>query len=368
MRKILLSVLFLLPKIAFADFDLNKIHLPPGFKIAVYADQVPKAREMTLGKNNVVYVGTLEGKVYALMPNPQGDTAKAVAIIDGLKHPHGVAYFHGDLYVSDVNKILRYPEIQGHDRVPEPIIIMDQLPSENWHGLRPINFSPDGWLYAGIGMPCNTCDYRKTNPMLGTLVRMRLDGRDFQIFARGIRNSVGFDWDPKTHVLWFTDNGQDYLGDNLPPDEINRAPQANMDFGFPYVYGNNMPAPGYDHAPMNTQNFTPPVYNLPAHVAPLGLRFYTGSQFPVKYQQQMFIAEHGSWNRSTKIGYQVVLANVEADKISHVEPFAYGWLQGKTVYGRPVDLLTMTDGSLLVSDDYAGKIYRISYSPPAMVK
>ncbi len=343
--------------------EIPGIKVPSGFDISVYAEPVPDARFMTLGDQNIVYVGTTENKVYALVPGPNGGQAKATLIADHLDSPNGVAYYHGDLYVAETGRILRFPNITSQlNKPPKPIVVYDQLPNKKWHGYRVIRFSADGWLYVSIGMPCNICNYRSSNPLFGTIIRMRPDGSQMAIYAKGIRNSMGFDWQPGTHALWFTDNGQDYMGDELPPDEINYAPKAGMDFGFPYVYGNNIPIPGQEQADINRSNFTEPVFNLPAHVAPLGLEFYTGSSFPPEYRQQMFIAEHGSWNRSKKIGYQVVFAKMQDNKIIEVIPFASGWLQGQTPTGRPVDLLTMPDGSLLVSDDFGGKVYRIKFN------
>ena len=348
-----------------ADVNISQFKLPPGFEISIYADQVPGARQMALGDQKIVYVGTKEQQVYALIPNHDGTHAeKVINIVNNLNTPNGVAYWKGDLYVAEINRVLRYPDITHHLSNPQSEVINHQLPEKAHHGLRVIHFSPDDWLYIAIGMPCNTCDYRNENPLFGTISRMKPDGSNLQIFAKGIRNSVGFDWQPQTQALWFTDNGQDWLGDHLPPDEINIAPKPGMDFGFPYVYGNNTPAPGYTQKPLPLTNFTPSVFNLPAHVAPLGLTFYTGKMFPAKYQQQIFIAEHGSWNSSVIVGYQVISVFIKDNKVIDSKPFLTGWLNGQNVTGRPVDILNMPDGSLLVSDDYAGKIYRISYNTP----
>lgn len=354
----------LLPPLVFADDSpINHIQLPLGFRISIYA-HVPDARHMALGDNGIVFVGTQQDKVYALIPNTNKATAQPIIIAQKLYKPNGVAYYKGDLYVAEVTRILKYPNvIKNLHHLPTPITINNTMPNQLAHPYRVIRFSPDGWLYAAIGMPCNTCDYRKKNPMFGTIIRMRPDGSQLHIFAKGIRNSMGFDWHPDTQVLWFTDNGQDYMGDQLPPDEIDSAPKIDMDFGFPFVYGNNIPAPHYENISMATNHFTPPVAYLPAHIAPLGVEFYTGKTFPKKYQRQLFIAEHGSWNRSSKIGYQVVVAFIHNNKVTAVNPFATGWLNpsNEAVYGRPVDVLTMPDGALLVSDDQTGVVYRITY-------
>lgn len=341
---------------------LNQIKLPPGFHISIYASNIPGARQITLGKDGIVYVGTRgEGKVYALVPNKNMTTAdKVITIAKGLNEPNGVAFYDGDLYVGEIQRILRYSNITNHLKHPsQPEIIYNKLPSKRWHGYRYIKFGPDNWLYIGIGMPCNTCDYRKTNPIFGTIIRMRPDGKDMQIVANGIRNTVGFAWNPVTKVLWFTDNGQDWMGDNLPPDEINRALYKGMDFGFPFFYGDNIPSPNYKKDNISSKDMTSPAWELPAHVAALGMTFYTGKQFPKQYYHQLFVTEHGSWNRSQKIGYQIVMITIKNGNAIAEKRFASGWLKGEKTWGRPVDVLVMPDGALLVSDDYAGVVYRI---------
>ncbi len=344
------------------SLPLNLIKLPKGFHISIYAENIPGARQMTVAPNGVVFVGTRgQGKVYALLPN-KGETqaAKSMVIASGLNEPNGVAFYKNNLYVSEIHQVIRYDGIlKSLSNPPKPTVINTSFPNRKWHGYKYIKFGPDGYLYIGVGMPCNTCDYRKTQPMFGTIMRMLPDGKDLSIYAKGIRNTVGFAWNPATKVLWFTDNGQDLMGDGLPPDEINRAPKAGMDFGFPFVYGNNVPSPGYGNHP--NKGFTPAAAELPAHVAPLGMTFYNGTEFPKAYRGQMFVAEHGSWNRSSKIGYQMVVVQVKNGIVEHVKPFAYGWLQGQTAWGRPVDVITMPDGALLISDDQAGVIYRVSY-------
>ena len=270
-----------------------------------------------------------------------------------------MAFYKNDLYVAEMKQISRYENIlQNLSNPPKPKMLNDTFPSRKRHGYKYIKLGPDGYLYFGVGMPCNSCNYRNTQPMFGTLMRMLPDGSDLTIYAKGIRNTVGFDWHPKTKVLWFTNNGQDFMGDNTPPDEIYRAPKKGLDFGFPFVYGNNIPVPQYEKP--GALEFTPPAAELQAHVAPLGMTFYTHKSFPEKYHNQMFIAEHGSWNRSAKVGYQVVLATVNDGKVKSVKPFATGWLQGQTAWGRPVDVITMPDGALLISDDQVGVVYRVN--------
>jgi glucose/arabinose dehydrogenase len=233
---------------------------------------------------------------------------------------------------------------------------MADLPSAKHHGWRYISFSPEGKLYVSIGAPCNVCE----RSGFAVIERMNPDGSEREIYASGVRNSVGHAWHPETGDLWFTDNGRDMLGDDLPPDELNHATKAGMHFGFPYCHGSKVLDPEYGSRQSCTE-FTPPAQNLGPHVASLGLRFYTAREFPAEYHGHIFIAEHGSWNRSERIGYRVSLVRLESGQAVAYEVFAEGWLQGETVLGRPVDLLVMGDGSLLVSDDHAELLYRIYY-------
>jgi glucose/arabinose dehydrogenase len=343
---------------------LNLIKLPPGFEISIYAGDVPNARSMTLGSNGTLFVGTMrEGKVYAIVDKNNDKRAEEIiTIAQGLDMPNGVAFHDGALYVAEVSRIIKYENIENQlKQPPKPVVVYDKFPSDHAHGWKFIRFGPDGKLYVPVGMPCNIC--AKENPIYGTITRMNPDGSDFEIFANGIRNTVGFDWQPSTNVLWFTDNGRDMLGDDLPPDELNRAAQEGMNFGFPYCYGKGTPDPEFK-GKRNCSQFTPSAFDFEAHVAALGMRFYTGSMFPSEYKNQVFIAEHGSWNRTVPIGYRVVLVRVEANRAVKQEVFAEGWLQQGKPWGRPVDVQVMPDGALLVSDDYSGTIYRISYASP----
>lgn len=340
--------------------QLDKIKLPPGFHIALYASNVPGARSLVLSPKGTLFVGTRgQGKVYALPPAPDGKhAARVVTIANGLEMPNGVALHNGALYVAEVSRILRFDHLEQHlDHPPKPVVVYDKLPTETHHGWKFIRIGPDGMLYVPVGAPCNVCE--RPDPY-ASILRMKLDGSGMQVYARGIRNTVGFDWNPGTGVLWFTDNGRDNLGDNKPPDELNRAPRAGMNFGFPYCHGGDIPDPdlGSKHP---CSGFTPPVAKLGPHVAALGMRFYTGKMFPAHYRGQIFIAEHGSWNRTTPIGYRVMLVRHQGARVVSREEFASGWLQGNKAWGRPVDVLVMPDGALLVSDDFAGVIYRISY-------
>lgn len=317
---------------------------------------------MTLSPSGTIFVGTRdEGNVYALPDtNKDGKPDKVVTIARGLNMPNGVAFRDGSLYVAEIHRVLKFENIEtdlAHHK--SPVVVNDSFPDESAHGWKYIAFGPDGLLYIPVGVPCNICLSR--DPKFGTMMRMQKDGSKLEIFSSGLRNSVGFDWHPETKELWFTDNGRDYLGDNLPPDELNRAEKAGMNFGFPYRYGNNVPDPEYGkRAPANMQ-FTQPAQNLGPHVAALGMLFYTGKMFPAQYKNQILIAEHGSWNRSHKIGYRIMLVNLKGNQPTSYTVFAEGWKQGEDVWGRPVALLQMPDGSVLVSDDHSGTIYRITY-------
>jgi glucose/arabinose dehydrogenase len=282
-----------------------------------------------------------------------------LTLASGLALPVGVAFHGGALYVSAVDRVLRFDDVESHlNDPPKPVVVTDRLPKDRHHGWKFIAFGPDGKLYVPVGAPCNICE---PNPdRYANIMRMNADGSELETFARGVRNTVGFDWDPRTRELWFTDNGRDWLGDDSPPDELNHAPKAGMHFGFPYCHGGTISDPEFGRR-RPCGDFTPPAQNLGPHVAALGMRFYTGTQFPAPYHHQIFIAEHGSWNRSTKIGYRVSLVRLENGKAISYELFATGWLHGTDVWGRPADVLVMPDGSLLVSDDLAGAIYRITY-------
>jgi len=343
-----------------ADLQLEQIRLPPGFSIELLA-RVQNAREMALGDNHVLFVGSMSaGVVHALKLDERYRARKLHIVARGLEKPVGVAYRNGSLYVSAVDRILRFDDIVAHlDDPPKPVVVRKDFPSEAAHGWKFIAFGPDGWLYVPVGAPCNIC--RPDPDRYAVIMRMKPDGSQLETFARGIRNTVGFDWHPATHELWFTDNGRDWLGDDLPPDELNRAPKAGLHFGYPYCHGGTIRDPefGDRHA---CSEFTAPVRNLGPHVAALGMRFYTGTQFPAKYRGAIFIAEHGSWNRSQKIGYRVSVVKLDGDKAISYTSFASGWLQGEQAWGRPADVLVLPDGSLLISDDDAGAIYRIRHS------
>ncbi|KAF0220161.1 MAG: glucose/sorbosone dehydrogenase-like [Geobacteraceae bacterium] len=343
------------------DLPLSDIRLPPGFSLALYAGNVPGARSMALGKDGTLFVGTRsEGKVYALVDRNRDNRAdEVITIAGGLNMPNGVAFRDGSLFVAEVNRILRFDKIESRlNNPPKPVVVNDTFPRKSHHGWKFIRFGPDGRLYVPVGAPCNVCEER--DPRFASIMRMNPDGTGLEIFAEGVRNTVGFDWHPGTRELWFTDNGRDWMGDDTPPDELNRAPRPGLHFGFPYRHGKNIPDPAYGKK-RKPEGFVAPEMELGPHVASLGMRFYTGSMFPPEYRSRIFIAEHGSWNRSESIGYRITTVRVVENKAMDYEVFAEGWLQEGWAWGRPVDVQVMPDGALLVSDDKAGAIYRISY-------
>lgn len=358
---LLVFFLFSSPAGCQAKSNLKSIRVPPGFSIQMYAAKVPGARSMTLGDRGTVFVGSRkQGNVYALVDRDGDHKAEEVIVVaKGLNNPNGVAFRNGALYVAEISRILRFDGIESRLSDPgPPVVVNDDFPKDTHHGWKFIAFGPDGMLYVPVGAPCNVCD--REDPRYASIMRMQPDGSGLETFARGVRNTVGFDWDPDTKELWFTDNGRDWLGDDLPPDELNHAPVKGLHFGFPYWHGKDIPDPEFGDG-REAGEFVPPAQELGPHVASLGMRFYTGAMFPERYRKQIFIAEHGSWNRSTRIGYRVSVVRLEDGRGKGYEVFAEGWLSAGEVRGRPVDVLVMPDGSLLVSDDKAGAVYRIIY-------
>lgn len=342
---------------------LGKIKLPQGFKIDIYADQIENARSLAISPAGIIYVGTREkGDVYAVQDTDGDNKAdKKWVIATGLKSPNGVAFRDGDLYVAEISRIIKFPKIESNlDSPPKPEVINDQYPGETHHGWKYIAFGPDGMLYVPVGAPCNICE--SEDPVFASITRIKPDGSGREIFANGVRNSVGFTWHPETKELWFTDNGRDMMGDDIPSCELNIAPKAGLHFGYPYCHEGSVKDPEFGDK-HGCSDFEAPADKLGAHVAPLGLKFYTGKMFPGSYLNNVFVALHGSWNRSKKSGYNVTLVKVTDNKVVSHEVFASGWLDEATqkVWGRPVDVLVLPDGSMLVSDDYANLIYRISY-------
>ena len=340
---------------------VDGISLPDGFSISVWTDRVPNARSLALGESGTVFVSTRSNdKIYAVIPREVGEP-DVVEIASGLRTPNGIDLLDGDLFVAETERLLRFPDIEQHLNEDAPFeVVADDFPPERHHGWRYIRFGPDGKLYMSVGAPCNVCD----RDGFATILRMNPDGSNREVWASGVRNSVGLEFHPVTGELWFTDNGRDMLGDDLPPGELNHAPAAGAHFGFPFCHAGVVADPEFG-GQRACSEFRSPAMALGPHVAPLGLQFYDGDQFPEEYRGDVFIAEHGSWNRSERIGYRVTRVRLDGPSPSY-EVFASGWLKNEQVSGRPVDLLILADGSMLVSDDHAGRIYRITYTLPGM--
>ncbi|NJK88328.1 MAG: sorbosone dehydrogenase family protein [Myxococcales bacterium] len=344
------------------NVELSTLRLPKGFRIHVYA-RVPNARSMALAPDGTLFVGNRRGdKVYAVRDTNGDHRADEVVVLaEGLQMPNGVAFWKGDLYVAEVDRIWRFEDVlETEPSRLEKKLVSNMFPSDAAHGWKYIAFGPDGWLYVPVGAPCNVCEPPRA--IFSTIQRMKPDGTELETVVSGVRNTVGFDWHPSTKELWFTDNGRDLLGDDIPPDELNRVTAKGQHFGYPYCHGGTLADPtfGKDKA---CEEFVAPARNLGPHVAALGLEFYRGDMFPEKYRGGAFIAEHGSWNRTKKIGYRVTFVSVSSSSaVERYETFAKGWLRGDEAWGRPVDVETMADGSLLISDDLGGAVYRVTYS------
>ena len=343
------------------DPVLSRIQLPDGFKIGIYARGVRNARAMATGPGGTLFVGSRRaGNLYAVLDRDADFQADEVLTLDtGLNMPSGVAFRDGALYVAEVSRILRYDDIENRlENPPEPVVVNRDLPSDRHHGWKFIRFGPDGKLYVPVGAPCNVCE--RDDPRYATIMRMNPDGTDLEVYVSGVRNTVGFDWHPESGELWFTDNGRDLMGNEIPPDELNRVTAAGQHFGFPYHHGIDIPDPQFGEKRAR-ETTVAPAQELGPHVAAVGMRFYTGGMFPPDYRNQVLIAEHGSWNRDNKIGYRIMLVRLEDGEATGYETFAAGWLENEEVYGRPADVEVMPDGSLLISDDYTGMIYRVTH-------
>lgn len=363
MPRLLLVVLFVAASALYslsargAAPDLSSLRLPAGYSIEVWADGIADARSLTRSPSGTIFVGTRRGagRVYAVVPQADG-TRQVKIIASGLNSPNGVAFRDGSLFVAEIDRILRFDDIEARlDRPPTPVTVTT-LPKDRHHGWRYIAFGPDGKLYVPIGAPCNVCDRDADGYSMVT--RMNPDGSGREVVARGVRNTVGFTWHPRTQDLWFTDNGRDMLGDDVPPCELNKLSRVGEHFGFPFCHGSEVVDPEFGSLGQ-CSDATPPVQNLGAHVAPLGVMF--------DQDGHALIAEHGSWNRSRKSGYRITRVQLKGDRAVSYEEFVGGWLRpDETVTGRPVDLLPLPDGSLLISDDFAGVIYRLYRSSKAM--
>ena len=355
-----------------AKLPLDTIKLPPGFAIDIYATGVRNARQMALGTDGTVFVGSrTANSVYALVDRDKDNKADQVyTIATRLQQPSGVAFRDGALYVAEISRVIRFDGIESKlDAPPAPAVVNDKLPTERHHGWKYLGFGPDGYLYVPVGAPCNVCE-RPDDERFASILRMKVDGTGAEVFARGIRNTVGFDWHPQTRELWMAENGRDLLGDDVPPDEMLRAHKPGLHFGFPYCHAGEISDPEFG-SKRPCSEFEPPAIKLGAHVAAIGMKFYTGRMFPEQYHNQIFVAEHGSWNRSVPQGYRIMLIKVQNNKAVSYTPFAEGWLRGTRsvrgntavgdAWGRPSDVLVMPDGALLISDDEAGVIYRVTY-------
>jgi len=345
------------------SLPLDKINLPKGFSISLFAKNVENIRAITKSADaNIYYAGSRgAGNVYALIDHNNDyviDTS--FTIISNLSLPTGITWHKGDLYFSEISRILKISNIdEVYDKNPSFEVVKDDLPDKEHHGWKYLKFGPDGKLYVPVGAPCNIC--KKEDERFASITRMNADGSDAEVFVHGVRNSVGFDFHPDKGNLFFTDNGTDWMGDDKPLCELNEVTEKGQHFGYPHCHSGLWLDDkfGENH---NCENFVKPLQNLGPHVAPLGMTFYTGQQFPAKYYKAIFIAEHGSWNRSTKIGYRIALVRLDEEGNSlGYEIFAEGWFKDGKVWGRPADVMQLPDGSLLVTDDFADVVYRIVY-------
>lgn len=344
---------------------LPQLTMPDGFSVEVFAENVENARSMCFGNKGTLFVGTrTAGKVWAVRDEDQDFHAdKIILLAENLEMPNGVAFRDGALYVAEVSRIIRFDNIENQlTNPPKPKVIYDQFPKETHHGWKYIAFGPDSLLYIPVGAPCNICNPIE-DPRFASICRMKADGSDLEIYAKGIRNSVGFDWHPESKALWFTDNGRDWLGDDAPSDELNFAPEKAMHFGYPFCHAGDLLDPEFGDGHLCSE-FTAPIQMLGPHVAALGMLFYTGDMFPESYRNQILICQHGSWNKSVPDGYRLSMVKLNGNKSESHTSFVEGWLQNGEPWGRPVALLQMEDGSVLVSDDFGNRIYRITYNKP----
>ncbi len=334
-----------------------KLKLPPGFNIEVYASGIPNARTLRLGDEGTLFVGNrFIGKVFAIVKKDGKTEMKTIA--EGLHRPNGLAFSKGTLYVAELSKVWRFDNIEKNLDKPEKKMIYDNLPKDEAHGWKFIGIGPDNKLYVPVGQPGNNVLHSDAH---GQIRRMNLDGTGVEVVLRGMRNTVGFDWHPVSKQLYFTDNSRDWMSEDLPNDELNRVTKMGEHFGSPYCWQGNLADPEFGWG-RSCSEFTPPVALLGAHTAALGMRFYTGSQFPAAYKNGIFIARHGSWNRTKKLGGDVIFVKLNPDgTVKSMEPFITGFLVDNNYLGRPVDVEQMKDGSLLVSDDWNGAVYRITY-------
>ncbi|NOU51717.1 sorbosone dehydrogenase family protein [Pseudoalteromonas sp. JBTF-M23] len=348
---------------AAADELLERLTLPKGYEISYFAKNVDNARQLAVSKSGVVYAGSRKaGNLYALIDNNQDGVAdRKIVLAQGLNMPSGIALYNGDLYVAEVHRIIRFKNVDKQLSKPSFEVVFDELPTERHHGWKFIRFTDEGELLVPVGVPCNVC---AENERFGRIFSLNLQTKKLTTIAQGVRNSVGFDINPQSGALWFSDNGRDMMGDDIPPDEINRVSVDGEHFGFPYVHGGSVLDPEYakDMSLADMQKYVAPKLALQAHVAPLGIHFYRGKQFAKHMHNKLLVAEHGSWNRSSKVGYKVMMVTIKEGEITAYEPFISGFLDKEQTLGRPVAFAELADGSLLVSDDFANAIYRVRYN------
>jgi glucose/arabinose dehydrogenase len=337
-----------------------KLKVPPGFNIEVYAAGLANARSLAEGDKGTVFVSTrLVGNVYAVTNKDGKRSVKTIA--SGLHRPNGVAFKNGTLYIAELSKVSKVDKIEDNLESPKLTMIYDDLPKDEAHGWKFIGIGPDNKLYVPVGQPGNNVLNSDAHALIK---RMNLDGSGAEVIARGVRNTVGFDWHPETKQLYFTDNGRDWVSEDVPEDELNRITKVGEHFGTPYCMQGNIVDPEHGWG-KSCSDYTAPVGLLGPHSAALGMRFYTGNMFPKAYKNAIIVARHGSWNRSRKVGGDVVVVKLNKDgTVKSMEPFITGFLQNNSYIGRPVDVMQMKDGSLLVSDDWNGAVYRVSYGKP----
>ena len=360
---------FFLPFQGFA-LDIENLVVPDGFSINIFEGNIEAPRQVAQGDQGFIFVGSRKsGKVVALLDSDvNGISDSKIVIAEDLNSPSGVSFYDGDLYIAEIDKIWRIRNIESwlnknFDSKPKMELITDDLPSEDWHGWKWLKHDNDGNIYTNIGAPCNVC--LKSDPRFATIVRW--NEQEWEIVAKGVRNSVGFDWHPKSNLMYFTDNGRDWLGDNSPPCELNRLDKEGQFFGFPFMHGRDIKDPEYGELEHGFE-LIEPIYEFDAHSAPLGIEFYDRDLFPEVYRDAAFIAVHGSWNRTSKTGYKVVSAHLDENgQVLFVKEFITGFLDDQNTLGRPAAPLVLADGTLLISDDYANKIYRVSYQNPKLV-
>ena len=339
------------------EIPVDKLKVPSGFKVSLWASGIPNARVMTWGDKGTLFVSSrVAGNVYAVLD--KGGSREVKTIAKGLNQPNGIAFKNGALYIAEIHRIAKMDGVEDKLDSPPPMTpVYETLPKDAPHGWKYLAFGPDGKLYFNIGAPCNICIPPDTH---ANISRVNPDGTGFEYFALGVRNSVGFDWHPVTKELYFATHARDWLGEDVPSDRLDHAPKKGLHFGFPYCHQGDIPDPEFGKE-RSCAEFAPPLLKTGPHVAGNGVQFYTGSMFPPEYKNRMFLAQRGSWNRTQKSGFKVMMVTLRPGDVPKYETFAEGWLEGEKFWGRPVYTQQMKDGSLLISDDYVGAIFRVTY-------